>query len=220
MKWLVLWLLVSLSLVARAQAEPPHDPTVREVLDMAKRAAGRLGPERTRDLAKRARLSGLVPSLRLSARRGLSQDTSSSTTVTSDRTNASLGDDLSLEASLNFDLPRLVFASEEVRLLSVERWLANDLRRFLEEVTHLYFQRRRLLAEQAQAPVPDAELDSQLAEVEALLDAFTDGAFGRALPRPTKARAPSDAAGPGQPEPTPAVPPMPADAPVPAEPSP
>lgn len=204
-------LLVALLLLARgarAQASP-GEPGVREVLGMAKHAAGTLGPERTRELCKRARLSGLMPSLRLVARRGLQQDTSSSSSITSDRTDLSAGDDLTLEAGLSFELPRLVFASEEVRLLSVERWLVNDLRRFLEEVTHLYFQRRRLLAERAASAAPDAELDSQIAELEALLDAFTDGAFARALAR---ARAAKPAA-PGEPaRPAPTAPPVPAEA--------
>jgi hypothetical protein len=195
---------------AHAQGAPV-EPGVREVLAMAKHAAGTLGPERTRALCKRARLSGLVPSLRLAARRGLKQDTSSSSTITSDRTDLSAGDDLMLEAGLSFELPRLVFASEEVRLLSVERWLVNDLRRFLEEVTHLYFQRRRLLAERAASAAPDAELDTQIAELEALLDAFTDGGFGRALARARAAR-PAAAAEPAPSAPS--APPASAEAPV------
>jgi hypothetical protein len=204
---LLLTALLFLARGARAQAVP-GEPGVREVLGMAKHAAGTLGPERTRELCKRARLSGLMPSLRLVARRGLQQDTSSSSSITSDRTDLSAGDDLTLEAGLSFELPRLVFASEEVRLLSVERWLVNDLRRFLEEVTHLYFQRRRLLAERAAGVAPDAELDTQIAEVEALLDAFTDGAFARAL---AKARAARPAASSKPPAPSP--PPAPAQAP-------
>ena len=165
---------------ARAQSTA-QEPSVREVLGMARRASGRLGPERTRELSRRARLSGLVPTLRLASRRGSKQDTTLSSTLSSDRTNASAGDDLTLEAGLTFELPRLVFASEEVRLLSVERWLVNDLRRFLEEVTHLYFQRQQLLRERAASAAPDAQLDVQIAELEALLDAFTDGAFADAL---------------------------------------
>jgi hypothetical protein len=174
-------LVLFLTCTARAQV-PPREPSVQEVLVMARRAAGTLGPERTRELCKRARLSGLVPTLRFASRRGLSQDTSLSSTITADRTNASAGDDVSFEAGLTFELPRLVFASEEVRLLSVERWLVNDLRRFLQDVTHLYFQRRQLMRERATSPAPDAELDAQIEELEALLDAFTDGGFSRALP--------------------------------------
>jgi hypothetical protein len=169
--------------VRQAHAEPPQEPTIREVLVMAQRASRSLGPGRTRELSRRARLSGLIPTLKISAQRGLSQGSSSTSTIDSDRTNASLGDDLTLEASLSFELPRLVFAPEEVRVLSVERWLDNDRRRFLEDVTKLYFQRRRLLHERASAAAPDAELENSIAEAEALLDAFTDGEYMRALER-------------------------------------
>jgi hypothetical protein len=174
-------LLLALSLLTTAHAEPPAEPTVQQVLRMALRAARTLGPERTRELCRRARLAGLAPTLKLSARRGLEQDLSSSSTVESDRTNASQGDDLTLEASLSFELSRLVFASEEVRVLSIERWLSLDRRRLVEEVTRLYFQRQRLLRERAAAAAPDAELDVAIAEAEALLDAFTDGAYAEAL---------------------------------------
>jgi outer membrane protein TolC len=179
-------LLLSVSLLAPVQAEPPPEPTIREVLRMALRAARSLGPERTRELCRRARLAGLVPTLKLSAQRGLQQDLSSSQSLETDRTNSSQGDDLSLEASLSFELSRLVFASEEVRVLSVERWLVADRRRLIEEVTRLYFQRQRLVRERATAAAPDAELDTAIAEAEALLDAFTEGGFSRAPASGTK----------------------------------
>jgi hypothetical protein len=169
-------------------SKPRADPKVTEVVRMALHAAQQLGPERTRELARRARLAGLVPTLKVGAQRGLQQDLSASSGGTTERTNASLGDDLSLEATLTFDLPRLVFASEEVRLLSVDRWLAQDRRKLVEEVVRLYFQRLRLLQERARAPAPDAELETSLAETDALLDALTAGAFTEAL---AKATAPS-----------------------------
>jgi hypothetical protein len=175
--------LLTVSLLASAQAEPPVEPTIQQVLRLALKAARSLGPERTRELCRRARLAGLVPTLKVAARRGLEQDLSASSTADSDRTNASQGDDLTLEASLSFDLSRLVFASEEVRVLSIERWLLADRRRLIEEVTRLYFQRQRLLNEQATAAAPDPELAVAIAEIEALLDAFTDGAYAKALAR-------------------------------------
>ena len=177
-------LLLTVSLLApAARAEPPPEPGIQQVLRLALKAARALGPERTRELCRRARLSGLAPTLKLSAQRGLEQDHSETSSLDSDRTNASQGNDLTLEASLSFELSRLVFASEEVRVLSVERWLVADRRRLIEEVTRLFFQRQRLIRERATAPVPDAELDTAIAEAEALLDAFTDGAFAEALAR-------------------------------------
>lgn len=177
--------------VARTSRAAPslsaREPSAREVIEMALKAARGLGPERIRELSKRARLAGLMPQLKLSVERGLQQDLSSSTTGVSDRVNAAVGDDLSLGATLTLDLDRLVFAPDEVRLLSVERLLSTDRRKLIHEVVRLYFQRRRLLREQASAAVPDAELADSIAEVEAVLDGFTDGKFGEAL---QKARSP------------------------------
>src|SRR5690606_1197158 len=102
-------------------------------------------------------------------------------TTAAETTRAAIGDDLSVGATLTFELDRLVFAPEEVRLLSVERWLASDRRKLLHDVVRLYFQRKRLLREQAAARVADPELVDSLREVEALLDALTAGAFSAAL---------------------------------------
>jgi hypothetical protein len=159
---------------------PDVAPSVGEVVRLAIAAAQSSDPARTRELARRARLSGLLPSLRVGAERTLKQNLSE-VSGESERTNASLGDGMALDATLTFDLPRLVFASEEVRLLSVNRWLAQDRRKLVKEVVQLYFQRRRILEERAASKVADPELDLALAEVEALLDALTDGAFSAAL---------------------------------------
>lgn len=147
---------------------------------MALQAAQASDPARTRELARRARLSGLLPTMRVGVSRRLQQDLSA-TSGTTERTNASLGDDLNLDATLSFDLSRLVFASEEVRLASLDRWLVQDRRKLIEEVVRLYYRRKRLLYERAQAPAADPELEFALAEVEAWLDGLTAGAYGEAL---------------------------------------
>jgi hypothetical protein len=166
----------------RAPPSPrTREPSVAEVVRMARRAARSLDSVRIRELARRARLAGLAPQLRLSAERGFDQDLTSSTSRTTDSTRAAIGDQLRFGATLTFDLDRLVFAAEEVRLLSVERWLATDMRKLLGEVVRLYFQRRRLLRELASARAPDEELVDSIRETEALLDALTGGEFAKAL---------------------------------------
>lgn len=164
--------------VAVAVEKVRRELSVGEVVERARRAARTLGPAQVRELARRARLRGLVPQLRLSADRGLRQNLSSTTTVQTREIEA-VGDDLSFSASLTFDFDRLVFADEEVRLLSIARWLEGDLRKLLAEVVRLYFQRRRLVREQQSANAPDPELADAIRETTALLDAYTDGAFSR-----------------------------------------
>jgi hypothetical protein len=164
----------------------PAGPSVRELVRMVLRAARHIDADRVQALVRRARLSGLVPTLRASSRRGLRQDLSSSSSSEVERLAAAVADDLSFEAALSFELPRLVFAPEEVRLLSVERWLAADQRRLIEEAIRLYFQRRKLMLERERAAAADAELEIAIAELEALLDALTDGAFTKQLARPER----------------------------------
>lgn len=183
--------------------------TVRAVVQMALKVARHTAPGRAEELGKRARLAGLVPQLRLGARRGLQQDQSLTSTLSDDRTNASLGDDLTLEAGLTFQLDRLVFAPEQVRLLAVERWLASDRRKLIEDVVRLFFRRARLLHEQKSAPIADPALDADIAELEALLDAYTDGAFSEALAKLAQATKPTTSA------PAPAAPPAATSAPAP-----
>jgi hypothetical protein len=168
--------------VPRAPARAPG-PSVRELVRMVLRAARHIDADRVQALVRRARLSGLMPTLRASSRRGLKQDLSSSSSSEVERLASAVGDDLSFEAVLSFELPRLVFAPEEVRLLSVQRWLAGDQRRLVEEAIRLYFQRKKLVLERERAASPDAELELAIAELEALLDALTDGGFTRELAR-------------------------------------
>jgi hypothetical protein len=169
-----------------AQLPTAREPSVSAVIRMAARAARSLDPDRLRELARRARLSGLAPELRFSVERGFDQDLTSSSSSASDTMRAAVGDELRFAATLTFDLDRLIFAPEEVRLLSVERWLASDRRKLVSEVVRLYFQRRRLLREQADARAPDDDLADSIREVEAVIDALTGGEFSAAL---AKARA-------------------------------
>lgn len=182
----VLCWLCALSVRAQTPPASSREPSVGEVVKMAMRAARSLDPERIRALARRARLAGLMPVLRVSGERGFDQDLQESTSVSSGTTREAIGDDLSFGATLTFELDRLVFAPEEVRLLSVERWLATDRRKLVGEVVRLYFQRRRLLREQKNARAPDPELADSIHEVEALLDALTAGEFAKALAKARK----------------------------------
>jgi hypothetical protein len=194
----LLCLLLALQAPVHAQLPPPAptvavavgvgEPSAREVVRMALDAARRLGPARIRALARRARLAGLVPQLRLSAERGVQQDLTHSSSTQAARVNAATGDDVSVGATLTFDFDRLVYAPEETRLLSVERWLVTDQRKLVADVIKLYFERRRLLREQAGAAQKDPELADSISEAEALLDGYTDGKFSASLPSQRGAR--------------------------------
>jgi len=162
--------------LTRYRSEPSVDVVIHHAL-----ATSQTDPELARDLASHARLRGWVPTLRLGARRGLGRDLS--TYESEDpRTTASTDDDLSLEASLTFDLPRLVFSHEEVALLREQRALMTARLELIRMIIHLYFERRRLMIERDLLGMRDVAHAIGIEEATALLNSFTGGAFGRMMP--------------------------------------
>jgi hypothetical protein len=193
--------------VSEAIARYRSEPSVRELVEAMHAREGSSASE----LGDRARLSGWVPTVGLKARRGQAVDLASSSD--DDALKLSTDDDLTLEAALTFDLGRVVFAREEVaiaRQVHTEREHAAER---VREVIALYFERRRLQVERdllrergaaEQAIGPDepggaatvtraprdgtaqaiAARDVRIAEIEALLDSFTGGAFRRMMARP------------------------------------
>ena len=155
----------------KAQPSPNVDEVVAAALDVAA-----LDPRRAGRVADRARWSGLLPSLRVGARRGFAQDSSATLTGETDRTNLSQDDDLSFDGTLTFDLGRLVFAREEVSLLREERSIELERRALIREVVHTYFERERLWLEIASGAGGSIRRMHAL-ELEALLDAWTGGRF-------------------------------------------
>jgi hypothetical protein len=100
-------------------------------------------------------------------------------------------DDLSLDLTLAWDLGDGVFNPEEIdvsRELRSVIALRDDV---LDEVTQLYFERRRALDQLAQPPATEAEAASlrlRSAELAAGIDAWTGGWFTRALRGPDTPR--------------------------------
>ena len=158
-----------------ARRDPPIARVVGAALEM-----GASDPEGADDLASRARLSGLVPSLRAGVRRGQGQDLSLQVTD-EDAARFSTDDDLSVYGTLTFDLGRLVFAREEVSLAREGRQRHAERRELVATVVALYYERRRLLLERALLGPGDLEHAVRIAELTALLNAFTDGAFSRMM---------------------------------------
>jgi hypothetical protein len=170
----------SRSEISAALARYSYEPTVDRVVAAAVRVAEVL-PERARDAAHRARLSGWLPTARVGVRRGTGRDLALQSTDLLDRTNVSTDDTLAVEGVLVFRLDRLVFAREEVALLREEQTLAEERDSLIRDVVHLYFERRRLQLERDLLGQADTEHAVRIAEATALLDAFTRGAFSSAI---------------------------------------
>jgi hypothetical protein len=165
--------------LARLLARYAREPTPATVVSAALRAQRR-DPEAFADLANRARMRGLVPSLDVGARRGEGVDLRSATTDVLGM-HLTTADDLTLFATLRFDLGRLVFAREELLVAREERVAREAQNELVRQVVHLYFLRRRLMLERDLRGRIELGRELRIAEAEALLDTFTGGYFGRMI---------------------------------------
>ena len=152
-----------------------REPSVEQVIAAALAHAP---AARADALASRARSAGWVPSVALRARRGQGVDLSH---ALADEAQLSTDDDLTLEAALTFDLDRVVFRSEEVALARQAQAEADARAARVRNVIALYFERRRLQLERDLAGNADPRRAIRIAELDALLNVFTNGAFGRMI---------------------------------------
>jgi hypothetical protein len=166
--------------VQDALARYAREPSVERVVRAAVRAAGR---DKSGALASRARTAGWVPRVGLRARRGQTVDLATSQTTDEEALRLSTDDDLTLEASLTFELDRVVFRGEEVALAREARAERQARAQRTRDVIALYFERRRLQLERDLGAPPSVARAARIAEIEALLDVFTNGAFQRMMAR-------------------------------------
>ncbi len=163
-----------------ALARHAHEPSAQQVVQAALRAtpAGR-----ARALASRARTAAWVPRLSLRVRRGQTVDLTSPQAIDPTTLRLRTNDAVTLEAALSFDLERVIFRREEISLLSQERAERQARQRVARQVIALYFERRRLQLERDLGTPADPARSVRIAEIDALLDAFTNGAFRRMIAR-------------------------------------
>ena len=165
--------------VRAALARYRREPTIAAVVRAAQFA---MAHSPTASMASRARAAGWIPTVGLSARRGQAVDLSSSAALASEQgLRLSTGDDLSLTASLSFELDRLLFRREEIGIVREARAERAGRTDRIREIVRLYFVRRRLQLERDLGVGDPAAQALGIAEAEALLDAFTNGVFGRML---------------------------------------
>lgn len=90
------------------------------------------------------------------------------------------------QVSLRWRLDKLVMSSEQIRVISESQDVVKLRDKVLDEVTRLYFDRRRLQVELLLNPAGDLKRQIEdalrLQEMSANLDALTGGAFSAALP--------------------------------------
>jgi hypothetical protein len=170
--------------IERLLARYAKEPSALDVARAALKAADS-EPDRFASMLRRARWRGLVPSLALGARRGQGVDLRS--TVTEDESlRFTTGDDLVLSATLRFELGRLLFADEEVTIARETRAARAARLELIRDVIHWYYLRRRLQLERDALGHTSITRELKIAEIESLLDTFTNGAFGSMIGRHRK----------------------------------
>lgn len=156
-----------------------HEPSVERVVAAALRFAQR-SPQQFADMSARARLRGIIPHLDLGVRRGQGIDLRW-TPADDIAGNRATADDITLFATLRFDLDRLLFTGEEVSIAREARFAHDARYALVRKVVHVYFLRRRLQLERDMLGGTSIAQLVRIQETEALLDAFTDGAWKRML---------------------------------------
>ena len=174
---------VTAAQIRRALRRYRREPSIQRVVRaaLAHRTAT---PARVHDAMDRARLAGLLPRLDGSLRRGQAVDLRGLTGVPGTDVNVSTDDDLVVQGGVTFDLDRLIFAPQESSLLRELRATEQQQADVARAVVHLYFERRRLQLERDLLGQTDLPRALRILEAEALLDAFTGGAFTRMMGAP------------------------------------
>jgi len=157
------------------------EPDVKQVQKAAMRYA-QLHPEETEYWILRSRLSGLVPAVKVGIDRGLERDESlDQAWDDADEFGVDTDNDFSLDCSAQWDLPRLVFDADEIRVVRELTSRVEKRISLLTMVTRMYYERRRLQIQMIIEPPSDikesADIDLRLEELTATLDAMTGGLY-------------------------------------------
>jgi hypothetical protein len=163
--------------IARALRRYAKEPSVQKVVEIALKTMSS-DPKKAEEMASRARDTGWLPIVRFGVRRGLGQGSAQYQTVELDKTSLSTDDDFAIEGSLTFELDRLVFDRNEVAIAREERSARETQSKVIRAVISLYFERRRLQLERDLGQASDIAQEVRIAEIEAILNSFTNGAFG------------------------------------------
>lgn len=178
--------------VAEVMAEFAGEPTIAEVQQMAMQYTT-THPDMVRSWLSASRSTFLLPQLDVKYRKELdlnedfTYEQEESGDLTQNLTSGDVDNDDTYEIKLSWDLQKLIMSSERIRVISEAQDVAKLRDKVLEDVTRLYFDRRRHQVEVLLNPPGslDAQIEAELRsqELTATLDAFTGGAFSATLSR-------------------------------------
>jgi hypothetical protein len=161
----------------------PTEPTVQEVHQVAIRYA-EVMPGKISGWRAGAMWRNLFPRFTVGLDRDRERTIASSTS--GGKTTFTLGpedESVSLDFGFTWDLANLVWNPDQTSIDTRSRLMVQLRQDILEEVTRVYFERRRLLAEFGANPTDDpvlqAERELRIEELTARLDGYTGGWFSK-----------------------------------------
>ena len=160
----------------------PDEPSARETQVMAVRYA-QVSDESLRSYQNQARWTNILPQTRL--RFHASQTMNVAIDPTTAQQNLGLVDNIGnqYDVELSWRLDQLMMGSTRVQAIRETSRLVLIRQDLLEQVTRVYFDRRRLQVELRQAPPADPKVrlgkEIRLEELTATLDGLTGGEFRR-----------------------------------------
>jgi hypothetical protein len=171
-------------------AELPVDPAIERVHRAALDFLD-LGPQRIVEMRRGVRRRGWLPELALSA--AAARDRGEGSGLDESFVSGALrqladhdeerSDDNELSLTLTWEFADLAYHPEQIDISREAREIIELRDDVLDEITQLYFERRRVLAElaAAESPAEATRLRLRAAELAAGIDAWTGGWFSRAL---------------------------------------
>ena len=170
-------------------AEFNHEPTVGEVQSMAM-VYSKTNPERIESWLSSVRKAYALPKVNVQYEKEL--DGSTRYDYLADETGASpvrdyeqIENDDKVVVKLEWRLDKLVMSSEQIRVLNESQKAVKIREQVMDQVTRLYFDRRRLQVEGLLNPSSslndEIEYVLRLQEMTANLDALTGGAFSASI---------------------------------------
>ena len=160
-----------------------NEPTISEVQSMAVEYAD-VHPDKIKRWQRQSRLKGLVPSFSTGIDRSATDLMHWDTGANPDALTKGK-DFLDWDVNLSWNLGDLVWSSDQTSIDSRSKLMVELREEILDQVTRVYFERRRLQAGllQHNDQTHEAALDDQmrLAELTAIIDGYTGGKFSRGI---------------------------------------
>lgn len=176
--------------VEEVLAQFSNEPDIRRVHDMTMDYS-RTNPDLVKSWLSSARRAYALPKINLQYEKELDQSqrydyvTLDEGSPTEELDYAQLEDDDKVVVKLEWRLDKIVMSSEQIRVINEAQDVVKMREKLLDEVTRLYFDRRRLQVELQLNPSSDLreqiETQLRLQEMTANLDALTGGAFSASI---------------------------------------